>query len=190
MVREGLIERRSNTRGKLGNYALTHPRSSNTPHAAAPPLRATAATPIPTDWYWEGSVVDRLAAHLENEGWAIIQRANSATRERGIDLHVERAEETLLVEAKGYPSTEYRDPARAGQRKPTNPSVQAQHWFAQGLLKALRLQSQHPGATVALAFPDFPRYRALAADTEGALSKLGVRIFFIGESGNVELLPA
>ena len=64
------------------------------------------------------------------------------------------------MKAKGFPSTVYRDPRRAHER-PTNPTNQAQQWYSHALLKAMRLQAKHPEALVAMAFPDFPRYRAL-----------------------------
>jgi len=54
------------------------------------------------------------------------------------------------------------------------------------LLKALRLQTQYPDAEVALAFPDFPRYRAFYADTQLGLAKLGLRLFLVKEDGEVE----
>jgi hypothetical protein len=50
----------------------------------------------------------------------------------------------LLVEAKGYPSKNYRDPRRSGEVKPTNPTNQAQQWYSHALLKVVRLQTKNP----------------------------------------------
>jgi len=79
----------------------------------------------PADWFWEGNVVAAIAQHLSETGWRIVRQANTATKERGVDLHAERRGQTLLIEAKGYPSKGYRDPARSAETKPTNPTNSA-----------------------------------------------------------------
>ena len=121
----------------------------------------------PADWFWEGNVVAAIARFLEQSGWAIVSAADTMSKERGVDIHATKDGTSLLVEAKGFPSKNYRDPRRAGQQKPTNPTSQAQHWYSHALLKAMRLQTKHPDAIVALGFPDFPRYRALFEETRG-----------------------
>jgi hypothetical protein len=141
---------------------------------------------ITTDWFWEGNVVEAIARHLSNEGWAIVSKANTHTKERGVDIHAERHGKVLLVEAKGYPSTNYRDPGRAAEKKPTNPTNQAQQWYSHALLKVLRLQTRHPEAIVAFAFPDFPRYRALFEETRTGLKKLGAGLLMVNKNGDVE----
>lgn len=93
-----------------------------------------------------------------------------------------------MIEVKGYPSRGYRDPNRSGEKKPTNPSVQAQHWYAHAFLKALRMQSAYPTAQVAIALPDFPRYRTLFRETASALQRLGVITMFVAESGQVDTI--
>ena len=116
---------------------------------------------VTADWYWEGNVVEAIARHLERGGWAIVTKANTHSKERGVDIHADKDGRTLLVEAKGYPSKNYRDPRRATKSKPTNPTNQAQQWYSHALLKVMRLQAKYPKAIVALGLPDFPRYRAL-----------------------------
>ncbi|MBY0382312.1 MAG: hypothetical protein K2W78_10380 [Xanthobacteraceae bacterium] len=138
------------------------------------------------DWYWEGNVVDALARHLLATGWQIVSKADTHSRERGVDIHAAKDGVVLLIEAKGYPSVGYRDPARAGETKRTNPSLQAQHWYSHAVLKAMRLQTEHPQARVALAFPDFPRYRTLFDETCAGLTRLGVAVLTVKENGEVE----
>ena len=75
--------------------------------------------------------------------------------------------------------TQYRDPRRADEQKRTNPTNQAQHWYSHALLKALRLQTAYPQAKVALAFPDFPRYRTLFDETKLSLAKLGIAVLLV-----------
>jgi hypothetical protein len=141
---------------------------------------------VTTDWFWEGNVVEALTRFLVSEGWQIVSKADTHSKERGVDIHATREDAVLLVEAKGYPSKDYRDPRRASETKRTNPTNQAQQWYSHALLKALRLQTKYPGATVALAFPDFPRYRALFEETHIGLSKLGVALLTVRENGEVQ----
>lgn len=141
---------------------------------------------VTADWFWEGNVVETLARFLANEGWKIVSKADTHSKERGVDIHATREDATLLVEAKGYPSVGYRDPRRADQTKRTNPSSQAQQWYSHALLKALRLQTKFPDAIVALAFPDFPRYQALFEETRMGLLKLDVALFTVRKNGEIQ----
>jgi hypothetical protein len=140
---------------------------------------------VTTDWFWEGNVVNALARSLASKGWKIESQADTHSKERGVDLRASRNGTILLVEAKGFPSKSYRDPRRVNEQKSTNPINQAGHWYSQALLKALRLQTAHPQARIALAFPDFPRYRALFGETKLALEKLGVAMLLVISDGHV-----
>lgn len=144
----------------------------------------------PPDWFWEGNVVDVLVGRLAEQGWAVESVADTQSKQTGVDIRATRNGETLLVEAKGYPSTAYRDSRRASEQKKTNPSLQSQHWFSDALLKALRLQNKHPEATVAMAFPDFPRYRTLYRETAPQLELLGIQVLFVSQEGTVETAVA
>lgn len=138
-----------------------------------------------TYWYWEGNIVDALARHLAAQGWSIDSKADTRSKARGVDIQASKNGGVLLIEVKGYPSKEYRDPLRAAETKRTAPSSQAQQWYSHALLAALRLQTKNPAARVALAFADFPRYRTLFDETRGGLERLGVDVFMIRENGEV-----
>jgi hypothetical protein len=138
------------------------------------------------DWFWEGNVVDSIVYDLKKDAWRNVSKANTHSKERGVDIHAEREGRSLLIEVKGYPSTSYRDPNRAGQVKPTNPRNQAQQWYSHALLKVMRLQTKHPNALVALGLPNFPRYRTLFDETRGGLQKLGTALLMVSENGQVE----
>jgi Holliday junction resolvase-like predicted endonuclease len=140
---------------------------------------------VTADWFWEGNVVDAIARNLQDKGWIIEKKTNTLTKERGVDIQASKQGRMLLVEVKGYPSKSYRDPRRAAEQKRTNPTNQAQQWYSHALLKAVRLQTKHPDATVALAFPDFPRYQTLLRETRLGLEKLGVAVLFVNMSGDV-----
>lgn len=142
---------------------------------------------VTSDWFWEGNVVETIARFLVQDGWTIQAKADTHSKERGVDIQAARNGRTLLVEVKGYPAKTYRDPRRADEVKPTNPTNQAQQWYSHALLKVLRLQTKHPQALVALGFPDFPRYRALFEETHGGLAKLGVAMLMARADGHVEI---
>lgn len=139
-----------------------------------------------TPWYWEGNVQTSVAQFLVAQGWMIESTADTASRERGIDLIATKGARRLAVEVKGYPGTVYARGERAGQPKPTAPTTQARHWFAQALLMAVLVGGSGEYADVALAFPDMPRFRDLIARSEWALRRLGIRVFLVGEAGDVE----
>jgi len=141
---------------------------------------------VTADWFWEGNVVNALGDDLSLKGWKIESRADTSSKQRGVDLRASKSGRVLLVEAKGYPSVRYRDPRRADQQKPTNPTNQAQQWYSHALLKALRLQTAYPDAKVALAFPDFPRYQALFGETKLGLEKLGIAVLMVNSFGQVQ----
>jgi hypothetical protein len=58
---------------------------------------------VTQDWFWEGNVVEAIARDLERDAWRIVSKANTHSKERGVDLHAERNGRSLLIEAKGYP---------------------------------------------------------------------------------------
>ena len=141
---------------------------------------------VTSAWYWEGNVVNAVERDLVATGWVTLSKANTHSRERGVDLIVSRSDKLLLVEVKGYPSASYRDPRRSAELKPTNPTSQAQQWYSHALLKGMRLQTSFPEAGVALAFPDFPRYRTLYEQTCRGFQKLGLGMIFVAQNGSVQ----
>ncbi len=111
--------------------------------------------------------------------------ANTATRERGIDILAERDGGRLAIEVKGFPSSTYVDPRRAGESKPTQPASQARQWYSDALLKTLLTLQELPEATAAIGLPDAPTYRSLVERTTISLATLGVELFWVRADGTV-----
>ena len=152
----------------------------------APAENVPAAPPLSErEWDWEGNVQATVVAHLAGTGWIIISAADTARREPGIDIVAERCGRRLLVEVKGWPSTTYARGERAGQPKPTQPTLQAAHWFAEGLTTLIR-RGCSPDDVLALALPDKPRYRTLLAQAGWALDRLDMTIYLVTEDGSVQ----
>lgn len=73
---------------------------------------------VTADWFWEGNVVEAIARLLADEGWTNVGKADTHSKERGVDIQATRSGRTLLVEARGYPAKTYRDPAVLGRSSP------------------------------------------------------------------------
>jgi hypothetical protein len=149
---------------------------------------AVARGDVPSDWYWEGHVQDVVVAYLRREGWIVTAESNTAIRARGDDIAAIRDGRQLVVEVKGYPSVGYRDPRRAGEVKRTNPTLQAKHWFADALLKLVRIRSMRSELAAAMALPDAPRYRSLIGETLEPLRRLEIGVFVVTPDGRVEVV--
>lgn len=133
-------------------------------------------------------MVDVYATALEEQGWEIISRTDTASRQQGIDLVASRGAVTRYVEAKGFPSTVYQTGPRRGQPKPTNPATQARVWFSGALLSTMLLQSAYPEGEVVMMFPDYPTYRSLGLRLIDGLDRLGILIHLVSEDGSIEEL--
>lgn len=138
------------------------------------------------DWFWEGNVQAVLAEHLRGLGYQVIE-VDTGSKASGPDIQAQRGTERLLIEAKGWPSDKYVDGDRAGQKKRTNPSTQAKHWFGEALLTIIRRREAHPQWQLAIALPDYPTYRVILEDTRWALTVLGISVFMISSDRNIIL---
>jgi hypothetical protein len=155
-------------------------------------VRSTSQVPWPVpmpdhakDWAWEGNVQSRVVSHLTGTSWHVIAVADTARREPGADIIAEREGSRLLVEVKGWPGTTYARGERAGQAKPTQPTLQAAHWFAEGLITLIR-RGKAPGTQLALALPDKPRYRTLLSEAGWALDRLEILVYLVTADGSVQ----
>lgn len=142
----------------------------------------------PTDLSWrtEANVQAAVVGALQSRGWTIVSQADTATKEHGIDVLARHDERIVGIEVKGFPSTTYADPRRMGEVKPTQPSTQAVHWYAQAVLAAMRLRSRHPEYASVVAVPDVKRYRSLHAETRQSLQAAEIQVWWVGPSGDVE----
>lgn len=138
------------------------------------------------EWHTEANVQTVLVTALATDGWRILSVADTATRERGVDVIAARDGQTVGVEVKGFPSRGYADPARADGVKRTAPSTQAGHWYSQAVLAAMRLRGKEPSWTSVIALPDFPRYRALHAETRGSLAAAKIDVWWIRDDGSID----
>lgn len=145
-----------------------------------------AHSEVGEEWHTEANVQAALVTELAVEGWRILSVANTATKEHGIDVIAERDGQTAGIEVKGFPGRAYADPRRAHETKRTSPSTQAGHWYSQAVLAAMRLRSKEPEWRSVIALPDFPRYRALYAETSGSLTAAQIDVWWVRQDGTVD----
>jgi hypothetical protein len=154
--------------------------------AAPPPSRPpSAAESSARDWGWEGNVQSQIVTFLAATGWSVIHVADTARREQGVDIVARRDGHRLLVEVKGWPGTTYARGERAGQPKPTPPSLQATVWFAEAMMSVIRHGAER-GQALAIGLPDMPRHRTLLGDTGWALEQLGITVYLVAVDGTVQ----
>lgn len=139
-----------------------------------------------SEWHWEGNIQAAMVAHLAGSGWLIRSVADTASRQRGVDIIAERGGERMLVEVKGYPSEYYVRGERRGQRKKTPPSLQARVWFSDLVLSSMLNADDDSDASIVLCLPTVPTYRSLAERTDDSLRRLGFRVAWVAEGGSVE----
>lgn len=189
LVDMGKMERRPILSGKIGNFPLGVANTSYIEPESKPAASVAEANvlDVTKEWFWEGNVSDTIAHYLIEQGWQILSQADTRSRERGLDVHAKLGNREVMVEVKGYPSEIYRREGHADQKKRTPSTLQAGHWYSHALLKVMRLQSAYPNATVAMGFPDFPRYRSLFRETERGLRQLGLAVLFVSETGKVDV---
>lgn len=145
-----------------------------------------AAQPLEPDaWFSERNVKAAVVRHLAGERWHIRRVADTASRERGVDVEADRDGVRMLVEVKGYPASTYARGDRAGQPKSTPAPLQARAYFSHALLSGVLMRNDDAEARVVLTFPEMDTYRHLGERAEGPLSQAGIEIWLVDESGSL-----
>jgi hypothetical protein len=165
--------------------AIVNKISGGTPSPSAREARP-AAPGTEQEWAWEAHVHPRLAIHLATNDWSIIRIADTGQRERGVDIIAGQDGQRLLAEVEGRPSSTYARGGRAGQPKPTQPTLQPTHWFAAVLTSLIR-RAAEPGPRLAMGLPDTPRYRTLLGEAGWALARLDITVYLATRGSAVEI---
>lgn len=126
-------------------------------------------------WFWEGNVQSQVVRYLSLHNYQIRSVANTATHEQGIDIIAEKNGKPLWVSVKGYPK---------GTAK-TKPSTQAAHWFKQVIFDIIKYRGLDKNVSLAVALPDFPRYRSLTNQVSWFKPIANFTYFWVKENGEV-----
>lgn len=167
LEQEGVVSRRR-VDGKIRNFLI-----SSAPTTA---VRETAAL-LEGDkpWFWEGKVQSQIVRYLSAQQYDIRSVADTAGRQRGIDIVAERDGEELWVSVKGYPE---------GTAK-TNASLQAGHWFKQVIYDMIRYRGESDSVSLRVGLPDFSRYRSMAEQIEWFKVAARFHYYWVREDGDV-----
>ena len=136
------------------------------------------------EWFEETNVARKIKDYLQNMGYQII-KFNENKREKGPDTIAKKDDVEIIVEVKGYPSDKYVIGEKKGQKKRTEPDLQAKHWFSEALLQVLLAKSENPNAVVCMGFPKFQVYEELINQLKDILQNLKIICYLVDENGKV-----
>jgi hypothetical protein len=124
-------------------------------------------------WYWEGHVQATVVRWLEQQGWTVVQAADTAARTPGIDIVAKREPNKVLwTTVKGFPER--------------SRHVQARHWFAGAIFDLVTYRDRDADPYLALALPDgFVTYRNLAGRIGWLKEAMRFSIFWVAQDGSV-----
>jgi len=179
LAAEGLVERRRIS-GKIHNFLIA-PEKAGLFRVQPEPPQVPDVESEPAEgrpWSWEGKVQDVVSEYLRREGYRIIRCADTASRQAGKDIEAESDAGPLWVTVKGYPTGTPR----------TRPSTQAAHWFKEALFDIVAWRGENSAAGLALALPDFPRYRSLAERVAWLQPVARFSFIWVMEDGTVEVV--
>lgn len=173
LAAQGRIARRS-VGGTLRNFSSGAPPK---PSPVQPAAAEQPATPRRAErpWFWEGHVQDAVVKHLQAQGYRIVRVADTAAHETGKDITAQGPAGPLWVTVKGYPEGTER----------TSPSTQAGHWFAGALFDIVTWRGEDAAVALALALPDFPRYRTLAGRVAWLQPAARFTLLWVHQDGTV-----
>lgn len=143
----------------------------------------------PTDWDWEGNVVANLVEFLESQGWAIVARADPATREHGVDLKAQRDNLQHWIEVKGWPSRLHTRGPKQGQPKRFRSTI-GRSYAGDLLLSCLLLRADHPDDLVSIAVPAYETFTTLIKRLRKPLERAEIGAYVVYEDRHVEELIA
>lgn len=173
LAADGLILRQAE-HGAIRNYPATRTDGAR----FVPPTPPPAALPSADEpWYWEGHVQSTVVRHLAADGYDILRVCDTASRERGKDIEARSAGRPLWVTVKGYPEG----------TPQTRPQTQAPHWFSGAVFDIICWRGEDAEVELALALPDFPRYRNLAQRVSWLKSAARFCFLWVGQDANVQI---
>jgi hypothetical protein len=142
------------------------------------------------DWFYEGQISKKLVEYFKENGYTIIKDNSDKISARGEDIIVSKQGHQEIIEVKGYPTTIHTKGKDKGKPKPTNPKLQAKHWFSEALLSSIFNYQRHKDKDnfkLALAFPLTDRYKELLGKVEDFFTdnNLNFKVYFVDDNGTV-----
>lgn len=137
------------------------------------------------EWFEETNIARKIRDFLMENGYEITKFCEDK-REKGHDIEAEKEGQKIIMEVKGYPSDKYVRGPDKGDKKRTDPKLQAKHWFGEALLSLLKAKSKNPECKIIIGLPRFKVYERLLEDISFVMEKLEIGHVLVDENGNVE----
>jgi hypothetical protein len=139
----------------------------------------------PQDWDWEGNLVRVIGDWHEQRDWSTTARAETALREHGIDLVLERAGRRRLVEVKGWPGATKRTGPNKGIAVRSRHAM-GRNYLGDLVLSVMVLRAENVADQVALAVPSHRTFTTLLDKIRASLAKLDIGVIVVRENGTIE----
>lgn len=134
------------------------------------------------EWFEETNVSRKIRDFLVQNGYEITKFCEDK-KEKGHDIEAIKDGRKIKMEVKGYPSDKYVSGPYKGEKKPTNPKLQAKHWFREALLSLLKAKSKNPNCKMAIGLPKLKVYEGLLKDISFVMEKLEIGYVLVEEEG-------
>lgn len=129
---------------------------------------------------------DVFAEYLVQHGWEVTDKADTASKARGVDLLAAKGSRRLGAEVKGWPSTSYSYPRRAAEVKAHSAVQPGEALVLAGTADGTYAARHEPARESLMVLPDYPRYRDLANRTWTGRQAAGVHIVMVREDGTTD----
>jgi len=145
------------------------------------------------DWFWEGNVQEKIVEYMKNvDKFDVLSESNTFEKTPGPDILAKHGDKLRQVSVKGYPSDKYTSDfpgGKKGQKKRTQPPTQARHWFSEALFELILAKSKNQDLETALGLPKFQTYINFVSKMKWLRERIELFCYFVGEDGQVELVP-
>lgn len=147
------------------------------------------------DWFHEGNVSRALVEYLKSQSYECKKDNSDNIHIHGADIIVCKGNKKEVIEVKGYPSDKYARGGKMGLKKPTKPSLQATHWFADCLKSTILNYTKYKDGKytlqLAMCFPDDDKgiYRKKIDEIKPFFSEgnLDIKVYFVDKEGKIRI---
>lgn len=142
------------------------------------------------EWFSEANVSRSVVKFLEQSGYEILKNNSEKISDRGADIIAKEGGKVEVIEAKGYPTEYHMRSDKKGQKKTTNPKLQAGHWFSDAIFSCIKNHTKYRYSGTVLygiALPYNERYEQLISSVEEYFTdhNLNMRIYFVKQTGEI-----
>jgi len=117
------------------------------------------------DWFYEGNISKVFVEYLKKNSHKILKDNSGNIKQKGVDIISQKNDIYYLSEVKGYPTEFYVNGPNKGEKKKTNPKLQAKHWLGEAILSSIfnysEYKYQYDNIELCVVLPEIDRYKEL-----------------------------